>query len=68
MEIGDKVTWRWGKYQAYGEIVDKFEKNVERNIKGTRVKRKASAEKPAYLIRQEDGDEVLKSESELKKI
>jgi hypothetical protein len=31
------------------------------------VKRNATKEEPAYLIRQEDGSEVLKSESELMK-
>ncbi|WP_417310445.1 HVA1 family protein [Devosia sp.] len=35
-------------------------------MKGTEVKRKASADEPAYLVKQSDGDRALKSESELK--
>jgi len=40
---------------------------VERKIKGKEITRNASREEPAYLVKQEDGDEVLKSGSELKK-
>ena len=36
-------------------------------IKGSKVSREASKDDPAYLIEQEDGDEVLKSHSELRK-
>ena len=67
MKKGDKVTWRWGKGKAEGEIVKKHDKPVERTIKGARVKRNADANEPAYEIKQEDGSKVLKSESELKK-
>jgi Hypervirulence associated proteins TUDOR domain len=34
-------------------------------IKGQKITRIASRDEPAYLVRQDDGDEVLKSASEL---
>ena len=64
---GAKVTWKWGSGVANGQIVESFVEEVERTIKGAKVKRKASKEEPAYLIEQGDGDEVLKSHSELTK-
>ena len=63
----DKVGWNWGSGEASGKIKEVFERDVERTIKGSKIKRKGSKENPAYLIEQEDGSEVLKSHSELKK-
>jgi hypothetical protein len=45
----------------------KFDKPVEKTIKGAKVKRNASKAKPAFEIKQENGSTVLKSTSELKK-
>jgi hypothetical protein len=67
MKKGEKVSWKWGKSKAEGKIIEEFNKPVNRKIKGTDVKRNASKDAPAYLIEQENGNEVLKSESELKK-
>jgi hypothetical protein len=64
---GDDVEWTWGANKAQGKADQKFTSDVERTIKGTKVKRKANEEEPAFLIKQEDGDRVLKSQSELKK-
>ncbi|GHB56468.1 DUF2945 domain-containing protein [Persicitalea jodogahamensis] len=64
---GDSVTWEWGKGTATGKIKEKFTKKVTRTIKGSEITRNASDDEPAYLIEQEDGNEVLKSGSELKK-
>ena len=62
---GSKVSWTWGKNTAHGKVVDKFTEKVSRTLKGTEVTRDASEDEPAYLIEQEDGDQVLKSASEL---
>ncbi|GAB2799568.1 DUF2945 domain-containing protein [Rhabdobacter roseus] len=64
---GDKVEWHWGKGTATGIVQEKFTKKVTRTIKGSEITRNATDDEPAYLIEQEDGDEVLKSESELTK-
>ena len=66
MRKGTWVHWHWGKSEAEGKVQEKFMEPVSRMINGTVVKRNASKEEPAYLIRQADGGEVLKSASELK--
>jgi hypothetical protein len=67
MKKGDKVHWKYGKGEGKGTIKQKFEKDVRKNIKGSEIKRKASKDEPAYLVEQDNGNQVLKSESELKK-
>jgi len=67
MKKGEKVHWKWGKSEAEGKVEEKFTEPVSKNIKGTEVKRKASKEDPAWLVKQENGGEVLKFEKELKK-
>lgn len=64
---GTTVTWTWGAHTARGTVAETFTDDVIRTIKGTKVKRNASADEPAYLVEQADGDRVLKSHSELSK-
>lgn len=63
---GQKVRWNWGQGEATGKIEERFEREVERTLKGSKIKRNGSEDNPAYLVRQDDGDEVLKLGSELK--
>ncbi|MBW7056926.1 DUF2945 domain-containing protein [Paracoccus bogoriensis] len=65
LRVGTTVEWNWGNGKGRGKIAQIFRKDVTRTIKGSSVSRKASADDPAYLIRQDDGGEVLKSRSEL---
>jgi hypothetical protein len=62
---GDAVRWSWGKGTGSGRIAERFERRVQRTIKGARIVRNGSPEDPAFLIRQDDGDTVLKLGSEL---
>jgi hypothetical protein len=64
---GDRVEWQWGNGSATGTIQEKFTSKVTRTIKGSEITRNATEDEPAYLIEQEDGDQVLKSHSEVKK-
>ena len=64
---GDKVEWEWGSGSATGKVTDVFTEKVTRTLKGSEITRDASDDEPAYLIEQEDGDEVLKSHSEVSK-
>ena len=64
---GDKVEWNWGNGTGTGTVQESFTEPVTRTIQGTEVTRNADADNPAYLIEQDDGDRVLKSESELSK-
>ena len=65
--VGEGVRWKWGTGIAEGEVQERFDRRVQRTIKGTKVVKNGSDENPALLIRQSDGDIVLKLESELLK-
>ncbi|MFN3944990.1 MAG: DUF2945 domain-containing protein [Allosphingosinicella sp.] len=62
---GSKVRWNWGSGTAEGKIAERFERRVQRTLKGSKVVRNGSKDDPAYLIEQEDGTKVLKLGSEL---
>ncbi len=64
---GTKVEWDWGNGTGTGRIARVYTAKITLNIKGAEVTRKASDDCPAYRIEQDDGDEVLKSHSELRK-
>ncbi|MEJ6399226.1 hypervirulence associated TUDOR domain-containing protein [Yoonia sp. 208BN28-4] len=64
---GDKVEWDWGNGTGTGKVVKKYTQKITLKIDGTEVTRDASDDEPAYKIEQDDGDEVLKSGSELSK-
>lgn len=68
IQVGDKVSWNWGSGKGTGEVVERFTDEVTRTLKGSEVKRNATQDEPAFLIRQDDGDEVLKSISEIEEV
>ncbi|WP_062764448.1 hypervirulence associated TUDOR domain-containing protein [Sphingopyxis terrae] len=59
------VCWQWGRGEGRGLIAKRFDRRVERTIKGSRIVRNGSAANPAYLIEMLDGRCVLKLASEL---
>lgn len=59
------VEWKWGNGMGSGQIKERFEREVTRTLQGTEVTKDGHEGNPAYLIKQEDGDEVLKRGSEL---
>ncbi|MEO0501071.1 MAG: DUF2945 domain-containing protein [Pseudomonadota bacterium] len=62
---GQYVKWNWGNGTGRGKITDRFEKEVTRTLQGSEVTKNGDDDNPAYLIEQDDGDEVLKRGSEL---
>lgn len=62
---GDEVEWNWGNGSAQGTVLETFTSRVTRTIDGNEITRNADSDNPAYLIEQDDGQRVLKSESEL---
>lgn len=62
---GQHVSWKWGQGKAVGQISERFEREVTRTLKGSEITRKGDSDNPAYLIKQDDGDEVLKLGSEI---
>ena len=59
------VQWNWGNGMGKGQIKERFEREVTRTLQGSEVTKNGDEDNPAYLIRQDDGDEVLKRGSEL---
>jgi len=59
------VEWDWGNGKGKGQIKERFEREVTRTFQGSEVTKDGGEDNPAYLIKQEDGDEVLKRGSEL---
>ena len=66
-QTNTKVQWNWGNGTAEGYVRGVFREKTTRTLKGSDVTRDASDDNPAYLIEQEDGDEVLKLHSEVRK-
>lgn len=64
---GTKVQWSWSGSTATGKVQEVFHNDVTRKISGNEVTRKATDDEPAYLIEQDDGQEVLKSLSEVQR-
>jgi hypothetical protein len=64
---GTRVVWNWGRSKAQGKVKEIIKHDATKTIKGSKVKRKGSEAEPVYIIEQDDGDEVLKSCSEIKR-
>jgi hypothetical protein len=54
-----------GEWRRRRRGQESFARRVQRTLKGAKVVKNGSAENPALLIRQQDGDRVLKLRSEL---
>ncbi len=67
IRTGSKVSWKWGNGSAEGKVKETFTEEVTRTLKGSEVTRKGESGNKALLIEQEDGDRVLKLESEVSK-
>ncbi|WP_298751338.1 DUF2945 domain-containing protein [uncultured Serinicoccus sp.] len=67
IRTGTTVRWKWGDDYAEGKVSEVHHDTVERQIKGSTVKRKGSDDDPAYVIEQEDGTTVLKLKSEVER-
>ena len=63
---GDDVEYKWGKGTVEGEVTKVHNDDVERTIKGNKVKRDASDTQQALEIKNDKGAKVLKSTSEVK--
>ncbi|MGC1204633.1 MAG: DUF2945 domain-containing protein [Flavobacteriaceae bacterium] len=64
---GTEVTWKWGNGTAKGKVKETYTKKVIKMLKGNEVTRNGEEGNKALYIQQEDGDYVLKSESEVER-
>lgn len=61
-----KVEWSWMGNSIAGVVEEVYTESVTQTIKGKKITRHGSAEKPAYLVRSEAGNLALKLETELR--
>ncbi|MCK8480154.1 DUF2945 domain-containing protein [Psychroserpens algicola] len=65
---GTQVKWTWGNGTAKGKVEEVYTKKVTKTIKGNDVTRRGEENNKALYIQQDDGDYVLKSESEVERV
>jgi len=65
---GTEVKWKWGSGHATGKVEDTYTESITKTIKGSEVTRNGSEDDKALLIKQDDGDKVLKLESEVERV
>ncbi len=66
-KIDDKVSWKWAGGIIKGHIEEVHFAPIVKIIKGSRIKRNGSVEKPAYVVKSEAGNIALKLHTELTK-
>ncbi|MFS0736504.1 DUF2945 domain-containing protein [Sphingomonas sp. 1P06PA] len=62
---GQSVSWKFGSGTAHGKVAERFDRRVQRTIKGSKIVKNGTTDNPAYLIEQDDGGRALKRGSEL---
>lgn len=68
IQIGTQVKWKWGNGTATGKVKETYTKKVTKTIKGNDITRNGESGNKALYIEQDDGDYVLKSESEVERV
>ena len=68
IQKGSTVKWKWGNGTAQGKVQETYSEEVTKTIKGSKIIKKGESGNKALLIEQEDGDQVLKLESEVEKV
>jgi len=65
---GTEVKWKWGQGEAQGKVAETSTKTITRSIKGSKVTRHGEEGNKALVIETDDGDSVLKLESEVSRV
>jgi hypothetical protein len=65
MRKGTTVTWKYGTGTASGKIEEVHKESITKKIKGSDITRNGTADNPAFVIVQENGDKVVKLQSEV---
>lgn len=67
LRLGSRVVWMWQGRPVQGQILATYFERVVRVIKGKRIVRNGSKQRPAYLVKSKAGNMALKLSTELKK-
>ncbi|MBQ0769133.1 MAG: DUF2945 domain-containing protein [Bizionia sp.] len=65
---GTTVQWKWGAGIVKGKVKETYTSTITKTIKGTEVKRHGKSGNKALVIEQDNGDYILKSESEVQRV
>lgn len=65
MRKGTQVSWKYGTGTATGKIEEIYKEAIEKTIKGSKIHRNGTPENPALVIVQDNGDKVIKLQSEV---
>ena len=65
---GTSVKWSWGNGTAEGIVQETYTSKITKTIKGNKVTRKGKKGNKALYIEQNDGDLVLKNETEVERV
>ena len=68
IRTGTKVKWNWGNGTAAGTVVETYTSKTTKIIEGSEITRDGEEGNKALYIEQEDGDHVLKLESEVERV
>lgn len=60
-----KVQWKWLGRPINGTVEEVYKASITKEIKGKKITRHGSEDKPAYLVKSEAGNLALKLETEL---
>lgn len=64
-KVNSKVQWKWMGCIIDGVVKEVYFESVIKIIKGKKIKRNGTPEKPAYLVQSVAGNLALKLHSEL---
>lgn len=63
IDLGTTVTWDSGTQT--GQITDMFNRKITWRLRGSEIHRHETNDKTTYLIRQPDGEYILKHHNEV---
>ena len=51
-KVGDEVAWNWGSSHIEGEVAEKTDKKITKEIKGKPITKNGEKDNPAYFVKQ----------------
>lgn len=67
IQKGTKVRWKWGNGTAKGKVIETYTNKVTKTIEESTITRNGEKGNKALFIEQDDGSNVLKSETEVER-
>ncbi|MEN0021001.1 MAG: DUF2945 domain-containing protein [Planctomycetota bacterium] len=65
---GTRVKWKWGNGVAEGTVEERCTGSITRTVDNSEITRNGSEDDPALIVKQDDGQTVLKLVSEVERL